>query len=146
MQGRTTLMAALLGSAALTPVPASAVTPVTCLQLAALLSSQNNISQTASDNQGIVSPSAAIVPAAGPNAAYCKVHLQFSSRSGPAYGYAVGESQTIGVNVGLPLNSVDGGAGGLQGAWNGRVENLGGGGQIGALTSTTSATNAHFVG
>ena len=137
----------LLASAALMTAPASAATPATCSQLAALLSSQSNVSQTASDNQGLVSPSAGIVAVAGTNAAYCKVHLQFSSKSGPANGYAVGESQTIGINVGLPLNNVDGGTGGgVQGAWNGKVENLGGGGQIGSLGSTTSATNAHFVG
>jgi hypothetical protein len=140
------LTAALLGSAALTPGTATAATPVTCSQLATLLSSNSNISQTASDNQGLVSPSAHIVAASGTNAAYCQVHLQFSSRSGPTYGYAPGESQTIGINVGLPLNSVDGGTGRVQGAWNGKVENLGGGGLIGSIGSTTSATNAGFVG
>jgi hypothetical protein len=61
------LMAVLLASAALTTVPASAAKPVTCSQLATLLSAQSNISQTASDNQGLVSPSAIMVPATATN-------------------------------------------------------------------------------
>ncbi len=149
MQGRSlvALTAALLGSAALTPVPASAAGPITCSQLATLLAGNTYVTQSASDNQGLPSPTATIVPAAGTNAAYCKVHFQFSAQSGPTFGYAAGQSQTIGLNFGLPLDSVDGGTGGtLQGAWNGRVLNIGGGGNVGTLGSTTSATNAHDVG
>ncbi len=143
MQRRTLLglTAALMGSAALTPVTAFAAGPPTCAQLATNpaygLAGNVNITQTASDNQGLVSPSAAIVPATSTNAAYCLVHFQFSSESGPAYGYAVGESQTIGIVIGLPLNSADGGTPhnpsgyswtAVNGAWNGKVVNLGGGG------------------
>jgi hypothetical protein len=114
-----------------------------------------NISQTASDNQGLVSPSAVIVPPTAQNAAYCKVHLQFSSKSGPEFGYAGGESQTIGINIGLPLNGADFGTphnpagyswSAVNGAWNGKVENLGGGGFAGSLGATTDATNAGYVG
>lgn len=149
MHGRQRLLglsAALLGSAAFTPVTASAATPVTCSQLAALLSANSYISQTPSDNEGKPSPTAAVVAATATNAAYCNVQFQFSAHSGPAFGYAVGESQTIDIGIGLPVNSVDGGTGGIQGAWNGKIENLGGGGSIGSVGSTTSATNAHFVG
>ena len=100
---------ALLGSAALAPAIAFAGRPPTCAQLATNpdygLASNPVITATTSDNQGLVSPSAAIVPATATDAAYCLVHLQFSSKSGPKSGYAVGESQTIGINVGLPLNS-----------------------------------------
>jgi Tannase and feruloyl esterase len=150
---------ALLGSAALMPATAFAGKPPTCAQLAANpdygLAGNPLITAAASDNQGLVSPSAAMVPATATDAAYCLVHLQFSSKSGPKYGYAPGEAQTIGINVGLPLNSTDGGsptnpAGyswtALNGAWNGKVENLGGGGLAGTLGSVTAATDAGYVG
>jgi Tannase and feruloyl esterase len=149
----------LLGSAALMPVTAFAGRPPTCAQLATNpaygLTSNPLITATASDNQGLASPAAAIVPATATDAAYCLVHLQFSSKSGPKYGYAVGESQTIGINIGLPLNSTDGGSPtnptgyswtAVNGAWNGKVENLGGGGLAGTLGSVTAATDAGYVG
>lgn len=129
--------------------------PPTCTQLLYALQGNPNITQTVSDNQGLVSPSAVIVPASSTNAAYCNVHLQYSSKSGPTFGYAPGESQTIGINVGLPLNSTDNGtptnpAGynwtAVNGAWNGKVENFGGGGFAGTLGPTTDATNAGYVG
>ena len=156
MQGRTllALTAGLLTTAALTPVTALAAPP-TCLQLAALLASNTSITQTASDNQGIPSPTATIVAATAANAAYCNVQFQFSSKSGPADGYAVGESQTIGIGVGLPLNSTDGGTPSnpkgatwtaVNGAWNGKIENIGNGGLAGTLGSTTVATNGGYVG
>jgi hypothetical protein len=161
MQGKSlvALTTALLGSAALTPVTAFAAGPPACPQLATNpaygLAGNAYITQTASDNEGLVSPSAIVVPATSTDAAYCQVHFQFSSRSGPAYGYAPGESQTIGISIGLPLNSTDGGtpknpAGfswtAVNGAWNGKVENLGGGGLAGTLGSTTAATDAGYVG
>src|ERR1700722_18826658 len=112
MQGRTllALTTALMGSAALTPVTAFAATPSlpTCSQLATLLASNAYITQTASDNQGKPVPTATIVAATSANAAYCNVQLQFSAQSGPTYGYAVGESQTIDIGIGLPLNTTDG--------------------------------------
>jgi hypothetical protein len=150
---------ALLGTVLLQPVTGFAAGLPKCAQLATDpaygLAGNANITQTASDNQGLVSPSAVIVLATATNAAYCKVHLQFSSQAGPAHGYAVGESQTIGINVGLPLNSTDGGSPhnpkgyswtAVNGAWNGKVENLGGGGFAGSLGATTDATNAGYVG
>jgi hypothetical protein len=153
------LKKALLGTVFLAPVTAFAAGPPTCAQLATNpaygLAGNSYITATASDNQGIASPQAAIVPATATNAAYCLVQFQYSSESGPAFGYAVGESQTIGIAVGLPLNSTDGGVptnpGGytwtaLNGAWNGKVQNLGGGGNIGTVGSVTSATNYGWVG
>jgi Tannase and feruloyl esterase len=146
---RSVLASALLGSAALTPAVAFAAPP-TCAELALNpafgLAGNPNITATTSDNQGIASPSSTVVLATATNAAYCNVQIQFSSKSGPSYGYAPGESQTIGIGIGLPLNSTDGGTGGVEGAWNGKVENLGGGGLIGTIGSTTAATNAGFVG
>lgn len=143
------LASVLLGSAAFTPVVAFAAPP-TCAELALnpkfRLAGNPNITQTTFDNQGIVSPSATIVPATAADAAYCNVQIQFSSKSGARDGYAPSESQTIGIGIGLPLNSTDGGTGGVEGAWNGKVENLGGGGLIGTIGSTTTATNAGYVG
>jgi hypothetical protein len=148
---------ALLGSAALTPVPAFAAAPITCSALAGLLSANAYVSQTSSDNQGHASPTATIVAATSKNAAYCQIRFQFSAQSGPTYGYAPGQSQTIGLGFGLPLNSVDGGVSqsvtspvqtwtAVNGAWNGKIQNLGGGGLIGTVGATTGATNFGWVG
>ena len=41
---------------------------------------------------------------------------------------------------------MDHGTGGVQGAWNGRLQHLGGGGLVGSVGSTTSATDASYVG
>jgi hypothetical protein len=150
------LRGALLASAALTPVTANAAqTLPTCSQLATLLASNTFVTQTASDNQGIPSPTATIVAATATNAAYCNVQFQFSSESGPKYGYAPGESQTIGFGIGLPLNTTDGGTPSnpngatwtaINGAWNGKIENIGNGGLAGSIGSTVSATNGGYVG
>jgi hypothetical protein len=59
-----------------------------------------------------------LVPAAGANAAYCRVELKYL--------------REINIRVGLPLSAADGGAGGVQGAWNGKLRNLGGGGTVGS--------------
>jgi len=153
------LKVSLLGTVLLTPAAGFAAALPTCAELATNpaygLAGNPNITQTASDNQGLASPSAVIVAATATNAAYCKIHLQFSSKSGPAHGYAPGESQTIGINLGLPLNTTDHGTptnpkgyswSAVNGAWNGKVENLGGGGFAGSLGATTDATNAGYVG
>jgi len=155
---RLALKQAAMGAALLMPLTALAAPP-TCAELATNplygLAGNPFVSATASDNQGLPSPSAKLVAATTANAAYCLVHLQYSSKSGPANGYAPGESQTIGINVGLPLNSTDGGTpknpagygwSAVNGAWNGKVENLGGGGFAGSLGATTDATNAGYVG
>ena len=83
----------------------------------------------------VKSVSSAIVPVAGTNAAYCKVSLL----------YGTNPNQNINIVVGLPLSAADGGSGGLQGAWNGRTQGLGGGGCSGNL-NVTSAVNAGYVG
>jgi hypothetical protein len=156
---RLALTTALLGSAALTPVTAFAAPLPTCSQLATNpaygLAGNASVAQTASDNQGQVSPSATLVPATSTNAAYCLVHLQYSGLSGPTNGYAPGESETIGLNIGLPLNSTDGGAPvnpkgyswtAVNGAWNGKVENMGGGGLIGTIGAVVTPANAGYIG
>ncbi len=53
--------------------------------------------------------------------------------------------ENIHIVVGLPNNSRDGGAGGIEGRWNGRTQGIGGGGCSGNL-GVTSATNAGYVG
>src|SRR5690606_16004507 len=70
----------------------------------------------------------------------------FSSRGGPEHGYEPGEKQRIRMRGGLPLESADGGTSGVEGAWNGKTHNVGGGGCSGSLRSVTTATNARDVG
>src|SRR5882672_10536456 len=83
----------------------------------------------------IRSATSVIVAASAPNASYCKVSLL----------YGTNPNQAINIVVGLPLSSADGGTGGVQGAWNGRTEGLGGGGCSGNL-NVTPAVNAGYVG
>ena len=110
----------LLASLALTATTASA-TP-RCDELAASLPV----------GPGLQSISAVLVPAAGANAAYCRVDLK--------------SLREINIRVGLPLSAADGGTGGVHGAWNGKLRNLGGGGTVGSVGSVTAATNTGYVG
>lgn len=84
---------------------------------------------------GIKSASSMVVPAAGRNRAYCQVNLL----------YGTNPKQNIRIRVGLPLSNADGGKGGVQGAWNGRTEGLGGGGCMGNL-KVIRAVNKGYVG
>lgn len=84
---------------------------------------------------GIKSVSSAIIPAAGSNAAHCRVDVL----------YGESPQQNINVRVGLPLNSLDGGSGGVNGAWNGRTQGIGGGGCSGSL-NVNGPVNAGYVG
>jgi hypothetical protein len=83
----------------------------------------------------IKSASSVVVPATAPNVAYCKVSLL----------YGTNPSQNINIVIALPLSAADGGSGGVQGAWNGRTQGLGGGGCTGNL-NPTPAVNAGYVG
>jgi Tannase and feruloyl esterase len=139
-----------LGLICLTLVPgtlaagsASGQTPPSCAQL------NTDPAYGLAGNAVVVQHSTTLVPAAGPNPAYCRVDFVISERGGTEFGYAAGEIQRIGLRVGLPANTSDGGTGGGaagQGAWNGKVRNLGGGGLAGAVGSVTAATNARYVG
>jgi hypothetical protein len=117
---------------------------------AAALPACSQLAVTAASGLGgnpvIVSPTSTIIAASGSHVAYCNVQFTYSALSGPANGYAPGESQAIRIGVGLPLNSTDGGTGGVQGAWNGKIQNLGGGGLVGSVGSTTSATDFGWIG
>jgi hypothetical protein len=76
-----------------------------------------------------------IVPASGANAALCQVDIVFGTRP----------DQNINIRIGLPINAIDGGTGGVQGAWNGRTQGIGGGGCAGSL-NVNAPVNAGYVG
>jgi hypothetical protein len=84
---------------------------------------------------GIKSVTAAVVPAAGSNLSFCQVDVL----------YGTSPQQNINVRVGLPLGPLDGGAGGVIGAWNGRTQGIGGGGCSGSL-NVNAPVNAGYVG
>lgn len=123
---------ALLTSAALAhggrhdgPPPA----PVSCSMLA------TDPANGLAGNPDVKSATSAIIPAAAPNVAYCQVNIL----------YGESDAQNINIRVGLPLNSLDGGTGGVQGAWNGRTQGIGGGGCSGSL-NVIGPVNAGYVG
>jgi hypothetical protein len=87
-------------------------------------------------NPVIKSATAALATTPAPaSVQYCKATLV----------YGTNPNQNITIVVGLPLNAADGGTGGMQGAWNGRTEGLGGGGCAGNL-NVSAAVNAGYVG
>ena len=79
----------------------------------------------------VLSAIAEIVPATGTLPAYCEV--------------VITQRPAINIRIGLPLSIIDGGAGGVQGDWNGRVQNLGGGGFGGSLGPVGDPTAAGYV-
>ena len=128
------LAAALITSAALIPSVAHSATNCTGL-MAQLLT-----------NSDITAATSVLTPAAGSNLAYCQVNITVSDLAGPENGYQPGQKQQIKIRIGLPPNAADGGSGGVQGNWNGRIEDLGGGGYAGSVGNVTGATNAGYVG
>jgi len=127
---------ALMCSTALITSRAAAAPPPSCGSLAAQLLT----------GEGVSAATSAIQPAAGTNLSYCLVNITVSELAGPKDGYLLGQKQMIKVAVGLPLSQADGGTGSQQGAWNGRIQALGGGGYQGVLSPVTPATNAGYVG
>src|SRR3989454_5196624 len=126
---------------------------MTCAALGGYLATQPNISQFVPPPPAaqVPVPFTTLVPATStpPNAARCEANFVYSAKGGLADGYAVGQNQRIGIRVGFPLNTMDGGSGGVQGAWNGKVRNIGGGGLQGTLGNANSmapATNTGYVG
>jgi hypothetical protein len=103
--------------------------PVTCAELA------TDPANGLLGAPGIKTVSSTIVPAAGANAAHCQVNLL----------YGTSDEQNVNIRVGLPLNSVDGGTGGVEGAWNGRTQGVGGGGCAGSL-NVSGPVNTGYVG
>jgi hypothetical protein len=126
----------VIGIGALAALPAAAGErhpprprePLTCTQLAAPESGLPGF-------PGIKSVTSALVASNGPNVAFCQVDVV----------YGTSPDQNINIRVGLPLNSLDGGAGGVEGAWNGRTQGLGGGGCAGSL-NVAPAVNTGYVG
>jgi len=105
--------------------------PPTPLGCAALTAPGSDLLGT----NGVKSAEAHLVAAAGANLAYCQVNIL----------YGENPNQNINIRVGLPLNSVDGGTGGVQGAWNGRTQGIGGGGCSGSL-GVNGPVNTGYVG
>ena len=107
------------------PRPVAAGLP-TCASLAGGLTGK----------QGIKSANSVIVAAAGGNVSYCQVNIL----------YGTNPNQNINIFVTLPLSAADGGSGGVQGAWNGRTQAVGGGGCAGASpASLVPVTNTRYV-
>jgi hypothetical protein len=121
---RLTPLKLALGVALFAPATYAAAAPA-CTELAGGLL----------QSPGVKSATSAVVPAAGPNVAYCRVDILFGENT----------NQNINVRVGLPLSTLDGGSGGVQGAWNGRTQGVGGGGCTGNLT-VTAPVNTGYVG
>jgi hypothetical protein len=108
---------------------APAPLPVRCTELA------TNPANGLLGAPGVKSAESHIQAASAPNVAYCQVNIL----------YGTNPAQNINVRVGLPLNSLDGGSGGVQGAWNGRTQGIGGGGCSGSL-SVNGPVNTGYVG
>jgi hypothetical protein len=133
---RLALGAAMFGLAAFSSAPAVAhgggkppPEPAACAALA------TDPANGLAGNPHVKSATSVIVPAAGNNVAQCQVNLLYGESA----------NQNINIRVGLPLNSVDGGTGGVEGAWNGRTQGIGGGGCSGSL-NVNGPVNAGYVG
>jgi hypothetical protein len=133
--------AGLVGLALLAPVPSAATdkhkdppSPVPCAELA------TNPDHGLAGNPLVKSASSSVIPTAGANVSYCRVNLL----------YGTNPNQNINIRVDLPLSSRDGGTGGVEGAWNGRTQGIGGGGCAGVNLSNPNAfsaqVNAGYVG
>ena len=121
------LTVGLAGFALLAPLAAHAAVP--CIELA------TNPANGLVGAPGVKSVNSQVVAASGTNVAHCQVNIL----------YGTNPDQNINIRVGLPLNSVDGGSGGVQGAWNGRTQGIGGGGCSGSL-AVNGPVNAGYVG
>jgi len=120
-------MALTFTAASVVPTTVSAAGPTACAQLAtdpAAGLAGNPLIKSAMSNKVTVG-----------GVSYCQVDL--------LYGRTADEN--INIRVGLPLNSLDGGSGGVEGAWNGRTQGLGGGGCAGTL-NVLPAVSTGYVG
>jgi hypothetical protein len=137
--------AIVLGSLAF-PLTAAAEGPPRCADLAAMiLSDQGNDELFATHFPGkgvnagprsrVLAATSAVIPAGvdpgGPFPAYCEVNLK--------------QFPAINIRVGLPLSGADGGSS-VDGAWNGKLQNLGGGGFVGSVGNVRAPVAAGYVG
>src|SRR5215831_12168226 len=137
MPNRTLWLTAVVIGAALNASPAPAKDkpgepsdlPVMCIQLA------TDPALGLEGNPVIKSVTSAIITPRGADTTYCQVDVL----------YGESPDQNINSRVGLPLKSMDGGTGGIQGAWNGRTQGVGGGGCAGSL-NVTGPVNTGYVG
>ena len=134
----------LLAFAIIALAPASAPAQMTCAALGGYLASQPHISQYVPPLPQPQTPVPFTQLLTTGGITRCEANFIYSSRSGPADGYAIGQNQRIGIRVGFPLNSADNG--GAPSSWNGKVRNIGGSGLQGGLSAITTATNAGYVG
>jgi feruloyl esterase len=135
------LYLALISGAVFAPLSVRAAGPTpNCADLA------TNPAWGLAGNPAVTGLTAVVTPAVGANVAYCQVNFTDQTLVGAEFGYQQGQTSKFRVRVGLPLSESDGGSGGMQGAWNGKVESLGNGGFAGSVTGVTSATNAGYVG
>ena len=132
------LSAAVVASALIAPVTATAdlkhkfpppPKPVSCAELAT--DPDNGLA----GNPLVKSATSQVIAANGANVAFCQVDILFGTNP----------NQNINIRVGLPLNSRDGGTGGVEGAWNGRTQGIGGGGCSGSL-AVNGPVNTGYVG
>src|SRR2546427_11357212 len=100
-----TMQRKLLALAVAALAPASALAQMTCAALGTYLASQPNISQYIPPLPAAQVP----VPYTQLIGTRCEANFIYSSRGGPADGYAVAQAQRIGIRVGFPLNSFDNG-------------------------------------
>ncbi len=80
----------------------------------------------------VLTATSAIVAANGSTPAYCQVDLK--------------QKPARNIRIGLPLSPADGGSGGVIGAWNGKVQNLGGGAYAGMVGAVTGPVSARYIG
>lgn len=99
---------------------------------ASALPNCSGLGALASTSPGVLSITSVLTPAVGSTPAYCQVNLKYL--------------REINIRVGLPLNAADGGTGSVQGAWNGKIQNLGGGGYAGGVGAVTGPVTAGYVG
>jgi hypothetical protein len=102
---------------------------VSCVELA------TDAAHGLAGNPNVKAVTSQVIAASGPNVAHCRVDIR----------YGENDNQNINIRVGLPLNAFDGGSGGVQGAWNGRTQGIGGGGCSGSV-AVNGPVNAGYVG
>jgi hypothetical protein len=134
------LAAALATAPALAHRPPPAPPTPICIDLA------NNPTWGLAGNPAVTGLTAVITPATATNAAYCQVDFTDVSLEGRFWGYMHGQTSKYRIRVGLPLNANDSGSGGVQGAWNGKIQSRGNGGFAGNVSNVTPATNGGYVG